>query len=304
MNWLQTELLRKADFWEDRQGNCRICSPLVITLCETSATWRRLLAPVAEWEAQALWNTPRAVSKRHLVPTRLTQRRRSEGRRRKFVPLTVPLPRPRKICEVCGAEGVKNRYCRSCRVEASRETMAQVALIGHSKPKTAKARARISQTLSDHAVANSWWSPSSLPAWLNEEYYAQKIQPQLRTVKAREIAEATHVSQAYAAFIRSGRRAARIRGIGRRWRSLWLISRATQHVIETHKVDQPFWVSFSPALRVGLIGVHSGQESRTAPDRELEERVYSCRQAEGAASSLHGSHKIITPSLALSRRAA
>jgi NAD(P)-dependent dehydrogenase (short-subunit alcohol dehydrogenase family) len=28
-------------------------------------------------------------------------------------------------------------------------------------------------------------------------------------------------------------------------------------------------------LRTGLIRVHSGQESRTAPDRELEERVYS-----------------------------
>ena len=33
--------------------------------------------------------------------------------------------------------------------------------------------------------------------------------------------------------------------------------------------------SFNPALRTGLIRVRSGQESRTAPDRELEERVYS-----------------------------
>ena len=33
--------------------------------------------------------------------------------------------------------------------------------------------------------------------------------------------------------------------------------------------------SFNPALRTGLIRVHSGQESRTAPDSELEERVYS-----------------------------
>jgi hypothetical protein len=84
--------------------------------------------------------------------------------------------------------------------------MAQVALIGHTRPKTSKARARISKTLSDHAVANSWWSPSSLPEWLNEEYYAQKIQPQLRTMKVREIAEALQISQPYAAFIRSGRR--------------------------------------------------------------------------------------------------
>ena len=82
--------------------------------------------------------------------------------------------------------------------------MAQVALIGHSKPKTSKVKAHISKTLSDHAVANTWWSPSSLPAWLNQEFYVQKIQPQLKTVKVREIAEALRVSQPYAAFIRSG----------------------------------------------------------------------------------------------------
>jgi hypothetical protein len=56
------------------------------------------------------------------------------------------------------------------------------------------------------AVANTWWSPSSLPTWLNKEFYVQKIQPQLRTVKVREIAQAMQVSQAYATFIRSGQR--------------------------------------------------------------------------------------------------
>jgi CRISPR-associated endonuclease Cas1 len=112
----------------------------------------------------------------------------------------------KKICEVCGAEGIQNRYCRSCAVEVSRDNMAQVALIGHSKLKTSKVKARISNTLSDHAVANSWWSPSSLPAWLNEEYYVQKIQPRLSVVKVREIAVALNVSKPYSAFIRSGRR--------------------------------------------------------------------------------------------------
>jgi hypothetical protein len=90
--------------------------------------------------------------------------------------------------------------------QVARENMAQVALIGHSRPRTARVRARMSQTLSDHAVANSWWSPSSLPAWLNEKFYIQKIQPELRRFKVREIAQAMQVSQLYAAFIRSGRR--------------------------------------------------------------------------------------------------
>jgi hypothetical protein len=206
LHWLQNERLRRSDFWEDRNGNCRIVASLAIKLCETADTWRRLVAPVAEWVAQALWNSSRRVAnKTKAVPTPLTQRHRSEGRDREFALVANP-PRLTKICQVCGAEGVKNRYCRSCAIEVARDTMAQVALIGHLKPKTAKVKARISQTLSNHAVANSWWSPSSLPAWLNEKFYVQKIQPELRRVKVREIAQAMHVSQPYAAFIRSGRR--------------------------------------------------------------------------------------------------
>jgi len=64
----------------------------------------------------------------------------------------------------------------------------------------------VRENLSDHAVANTWWDPSSLPSWLTEECYLQRIQPLLRSRKVRDIAEAMHVSQPYAAFIRSGRR--------------------------------------------------------------------------------------------------
>lgn len=94
--------------------------------------------------------------------------------------------------------------------------MAQVGLLGHSKPTNKKTKARISKALSDHAVANTWWDPFSLPEWLNEECYVKQIQPQLRTKKVREIAAAMQVSQPYAAFIRSGRR----RPHPRHWRAL------------------------------------------------------------------------------------
>jgi len=55
-------------------------------------------------------------------------------------------------------------------------------------------------------VANSWWNPKSLPNWLTEEFYVQKIQPLLKGKKVREIATAMYVSQPYASFVRSGRR--------------------------------------------------------------------------------------------------
>jgi hypothetical protein len=136
---------------------------------------------IAEWVAQALWNSHHGSSKGvQQLPTRLIHRRRSEGRGNDFRVQNTTAPRQVKICEVCGAEGVKNRYCRSCAVDASREVMAQVALLGHAKPKCKKTKAHISKTLSDHAVANTWWNPSTLPKWLNEECYLQKIQPRLR----------------------------------------------------------------------------------------------------------------------------
>jgi hypothetical protein len=84
--------------------------------------------------------------------------------------------------------------------------MAQVALIGHSHPKTKRVKDRISKRISDRAVANTWWDPKSLPEWLNEECYVQQVQPQLKGRKVREIAAAMQVSKPYAALVRSGQR--------------------------------------------------------------------------------------------------
>ena len=122
--------------------------------------------------------------------------------------------RPRS-CEVCGGEGIKNRYCCSCAVEISREYMIRAALIGHARLKTARVRRETSKKLSGHAVANTWWSPSSLHYWLTEKFYSQKIQPQLRTLKVREIPHAVQISQLTPrSFVRAD--AGRIRGTG--WR--------------------------------------------------------------------------------------
>jgi CRISPR-associated endonuclease Cas1 len=207
LDWITRQPLSREWFFEQRDGNCRLMGPFAVRLSETAPMWRRAVAPIAEWVAQALWNSHHGSSRAvQQLPTRLTHRRRSEGRGNDFRVQTSTVPRQAKICEVCGAEGIKNRYCRSCAVDASRETMAQVALLGHAKPKSKKTKARISKVLSDHAVASTWWDASSLPSWLNEECYIQQIQPQLRTIKVREISETMHVSKPYAALVRAGRR--------------------------------------------------------------------------------------------------
>jgi CRISPR-associated endonuclease Cas1 len=217
LDWITRQPLTRQWFFEQRDGNCRLMGPFAVQLAETATMWRRVVAPIAEWVAQAIWNShpgsPKAVQQ---VPTRLTHRRRSEGRGNDFKVQTSSAPRQAKICEICGAEGVKNRYCRACAVEASRENMAQVALLGHEKTRSKKTRAHISKVLSDHAVANTWWDASKLPDWLTEQCYVERIQPLLRHKKVREIAEAMQVSHPYAAFIRSGRR----RPHPRHWQAL------------------------------------------------------------------------------------
>jgi CRISPR-associated endonuclease Cas1 len=206
VDWITRQPLKRQWFFEQRDGNCRLMGDFAARLSETAKMWRRAVAPVAEWVAQAFWSTHHKSGKSvQSVPTPLTQRRRSEGRGKVFEVRASAAPSQVRICEVCGAEGVKNRYCRSCAVDASRETMAQVALMGHAKPKSKKTKAHISKTLSDHAVANSWWDPSSLPNWLNEECYVQHIQPRLRAIRVRELSETMHVSKPYAAQVRAGR---------------------------------------------------------------------------------------------------
>jgi CRISPR-associated endonuclease Cas1 len=204
VDWITRQPLKREWFFEQRDGNCRLMGSFAQNLSETAQTWGRAVAPVAEWVAQALWNS--AGKSARSRPTRLTQRHRTEGRGNTFQVRTNPISHFERVCEVCGAEGVKNRYCKSCAVEASRENMAQVAMIGHACPKTQRVKARISKRISEHAVANTWWDPSTLPEWLNDECYVQKIQPLLRAKKVREIAEAMQVSKPYAAFVRSGRR--------------------------------------------------------------------------------------------------
>jgi CRISPR-associated endonuclease Cas1 len=217
-DWITTQPLKREWFFEKADGSARLMAALTERLSQTAATWGRAVAPVAEWVAQAVWSPAgRSTSKEPSLPTRLTQRHRSEGRGNAFKQRDDVSPRHMKICVVCGAEGVTGRYCSACAVEASRKTMADIASLRYMKPQSKKEKAHLSRVLSNHAVANTWWDPSSLPSWLNdEECYVQRIQPLLKTKKVREIAAAINVSEVYAGLIRSGRR----RPHPRHWQAL------------------------------------------------------------------------------------
>jgi hypothetical protein len=59
---------------EERNGNCRLMADLATQLADTTSTWARLVAPVAEWAMKEFASTTR--TRKSISATRLTQNHR------------------------------------------------------------------------------------------------------------------------------------------------------------------------------------------------------------------------------------
>jgi len=208
LNWLQSEPLCKLDFWEDRNGNCRIGSSLAIKLCETSDTWRRLVAPVAEYVAQEIWSSisrPTSNLAQHGIATRLTQRNKREVKG-SDVP-GVKRPKPEHVCSGCGKPIRPERnHCANCAIDGATERLVDAARIGRVAARSPDARAKHAASRRRHAQACSEWDASRQPAWLTSEVFSQQIQPLLAGVSTSAIRSRIDVSRWYAGKIRRGYR--------------------------------------------------------------------------------------------------
>jgi CRISPR-associated protein Cas1 len=208
LNWLQSEPLCKADFWEDRNGNCRLVSALAIKLAQTSHTWSKFVAPVAEYVAQALWaSISRSLSTvaRHRIATRLTQQNKREVRGSE-VP-GVKEPRPEHVCSGCGKTiETRSAHCADCAVGGATEQLVSAAKLGRIAARSPEARAKHVASRRRHALACSEWDPSKQPAWLTEQVFSEKIQPLLANIPTAAIRSRLGVSRWYAGRIREGYR--------------------------------------------------------------------------------------------------
>src|SRR6266496_3279429 len=133
LGWITREPLKREWFFEQRDGNCRLMGSFAALLSETAPTWGRVVAPFAEWVAQTLWSSIRRPARRdQTLPTRLTHRRRSEGRGNEFILDATPAPYPQKICPGCGAATRRGRLCQRCGREVSKEKLVELAKIGRA----------------------------------------------------------------------------------------------------------------------------------------------------------------------------
>lgn len=205
LHWIRREPLRRADFFETGEGNCRLMASLCRKLSETAPAWAKLVAPWAEHVARTLWASRSKAKTEDRLPTRLTQQHKREIKG-STAPLSVVTPRPQRVCRGCGAVLERNQrnHCALCGVKISKANMLELAKRGRIAAKSVESRARMSASQKRQREARSGWLPSSLPAWLTQSAYREMILPRLGGVTVPAIAKTLRVSEPYAAKVRKG----------------------------------------------------------------------------------------------------
>ncbi len=205
LGWIMREPFRRADFFEMPNGNCRLMSRLCVKLSETAPVWGRLVAPWVEYVARTLWAATSPSKSVNKFPTHLTQehRKAAKGNLESVGPLT---PRPEKVCKGCGVilASRQKAHCALCGIEVSRTNMTDIAHRGRAASRSAESRAGMSASQKRQRLARGGWSPSSLPPWLTQSTYKERIWPRLCSVTVPTLAQTLKVSEPYAAKVRKG----------------------------------------------------------------------------------------------------
>jgi len=204
LNWITREPLRRSDFFEDRNGNCRLIRTFAASLSETAPTWGRLVAPWAEYVAHSLRasRTSRPLVGRGFS-TPLTQAHRRKAK--SALPPDLKMLKIERICHGCGARTRVGSNCPKCGREISRDKLIEHAKAGRMAALRPEARRKHSETQRKHEAAKRAWRLAQRPNWPDEKTYVRQIQPRLGSVTISTISSTLGVCESYAADIRAGR---------------------------------------------------------------------------------------------------
>lgn len=218
LDWISREPIRREWFFEKGDGNCRLMGSFAIQLSETSATWGRAVAPIAEWVARTLSLRIKKQVRTGLPATRLTQNLRRTARPISVQPVAErTFIKPPRICRTCGGPLKRGQlHCKLCALPAAKERFGDVARLGRIASHSREAEASRAKTHLRHVAAIKAWDPATLPDWLTEQAYREKIQPRLKGLTVPTITQALGISQPYATDIRAGKRVPH----QRHWRTL------------------------------------------------------------------------------------
>ena len=206
LDWITRGPLRRAWFFEERNGNARLIAQFASRLSETMANWRSHVAPVAEWVARSLWTSAQKPRTTVHPSTRLTQAHRRAAKGSSFDPHHERMPRRVTVCRNCGKEiKAGDTFCSGCVPEISRENLIKAAHAGRIATVSDEAQSKRAATQRKQVAARRAWNPADKPNWLDERTYLDKIQPRLKNITVPTIRDVLSVSELYATNIRNGR---------------------------------------------------------------------------------------------------
>jgi len=230
LHLLESRSFLKSDFFETREGVCRVMPPLTEALAVTGAEWARYLAPIAEHVAGALANSSDPVppvpasggradtrAKARPYRTPLTQRNRSRKRGDQSwgdrgLPQTLIGSLPTR-CKECGTEIPKRRsLCDTClKTLPSRaskravKVQAQLRAVGVDKRSGTAVRAKHAEHASRQQKELSAWKAAN-PVTPNPQTFTKEIWPKIRELSVASLTAATGLSGSMCKNVRSGKR--------------------------------------------------------------------------------------------------
>jgi CRISPR-associated endonuclease Cas1 len=203
LHWLMHEPLRRSDFIEAANGNCRLSSALCSKLSETAPIWGKLVAPWAEYVAHSLRGGHASrpqITRRFATPLTHINRRKEKS----ASSADLKMPTVERFCHGCGARTRVGRNCPRCGREISRDKLIELAKVGRMAALRPNARKKHSETQRRHEAAKRAWR-SAQPIWLDEHIYIREIRPRLASVTISTISSTLGICESYAADIRAGR---------------------------------------------------------------------------------------------------
>jgi CRISPR-associated endonuclease Cas1 len=203
------------DFFETRQGVCRVTAPLTHELAQTCRRWGQLVGKVAEELAARL--EPKGTNRRG-SPTPVTERNRAEGRPSGATkPPTLRSGAAGRACSWCGGSvaGKRKTCSRRCEMHvqaeaakrfatASSERMKELHRTGHPARSEEANRKRSETRRRQRAEELAWERGHPEPP--NHAHFATEIAPRLAAISATELARVTELSVGYWAEVKRGKR--------------------------------------------------------------------------------------------------
>jgi CRISPR-associated endonuclease Cas1 len=206
IDWVKRGPLLRSNFFEQRDGNCRLMAGCASTLSQTAPKWGQLVAPVAEWFTREI-GTPKSVRRYDVLPARLTQGNKRAVKGDQPLPTVKSPVKPKRVCHSCGKELFGDwNHCKSCSTEIMTEQRDAAGRIARTLALSPEAQQKRAATQQINALARHAWKPSDQPAWLTADFYSEQIQPALLPVRGSLIARALKVSNSYARDICKGKR--------------------------------------------------------------------------------------------------